>query len=57
MSSKSIKPKKIKQTYPDKLYQILFERHIKEWYYGCDKVILHHASTQLDGKIIASCEI
>lgn len=56
MSSKYIKLKKNKQTQPDHLYQLLFERHIKLWYNGCDEVILHHAMSTPNGTIIASCE-
>lgn len=56
MSSKYIKVKKIKHNQPDHLYQLLFERHIKEWYNGCDEVILHHAMSIPSGVIVAACE-
>lgn len=56
MSSKYIKLKKIKHTHPDHLYQLLFERHIKEWYHGCDQVILHHAASYPSNVIVAACE-
>ena len=57
MSSKYIKTKKIKQTQPDRIYQLMFERYIKESYNGCDEVILHHAMTLPSGVVITSCEI
>ncbi len=56
MSSKYIKLKKIKHTPPDHLYQLFFERYIKDWYIGCDKVILHHATSYPDNVIVAACE-
>lgn len=54
MFSKHIK---VKNCHPDKLYEILLERHLKEWYNTLDKVILHHTMTHRDGKIVVALEL
>lgn len=54
MFSKHIK---VKNCHPDKLYEILLERHLKEWYNTIEKVVLHHAMTYRDGKIVVALEV
>ncbi|QXO11293.1 hypothetical protein pEaSNUABM19_00147 [Erwinia phage pEa_SNUABM_19] len=46
----------MKNCYPDKLYEILLKRFFFENYPSAMNVILHHASTYSDGKIVASIE-
>ncbi|SOK58418.1 hypothetical protein [Yersinia phage fHe-Yen9-04] len=47
---------KMKNCYPDKLYNILLKRFFIETYPTATNVILHHSSTYSDGKIVTSVE-
>lgn len=47
---------KVKSCHPDKLYEVLLERHFKESYHSLNKVVLHHTMTSRDGKIVAALE-
>ncbi|AMM43716.1 hypothetical protein FDG95_gp151 [Pectobacterium phage vB_PcaM_CBB] len=47
---------KVKSCHPDKLYEVLLDRHFKESYHSLSKVVLHHTMTHRDGKIVVSLE-
>lgn len=48
---------KMKSCHPDKLYELLLERHLKESYNSLNRVVLHHTTTHRDGKIVIALEL
>ncbi len=48
---------KVKSCHPDKLYEVLLERHFQESYNSLNKVVLHHTMTHRDGKIVVALEL
>lgn len=54
MFSKHIK---MKSCHPDKLYELLLDRHLKVLYNTLEKSIVHHTMTYRDGKIVSALEL
>lgn len=48
---------KVKNCHPDRLYELLLERHFQVYYRSLEKLVLHHAMNYRDGKIVVALEL